>query len=102
MLIGFVFSVPIFYSLAWGCLDRSHLSSQSSRLGVGVAIGVGGSFDVLAGLRARAPLWMQRLGMEWFYRLVQEPRRLLARYLVTNSQFVWLVLVALVCRDRNP
>lgn len=64
------------------------------RLGVGMAIGVGGSFDVLAGLRARAPGWVQQIGMEWFFRLVQEPRRLLRRYLVTNCQFVWLVLRA--------
>jgi N-acetylglucosaminyldiphosphoundecaprenol N-acetyl-beta-D-mannosaminyltransferase len=67
------------------------IEEQWDRLGVGMAIGVGGSFDVLAGLRARAPEWVQKLGMEWFYRLVQEPRRLFVRYLVTNSQFVWLV-----------
>jgi N-acetylglucosaminyldiphosphoundecaprenol N-acetyl-beta-D-mannosaminyltransferase len=78
------------------------IEDQWTRLGVGMAIGVGGSFDVLAGLRARAPLWVQRLGMEWFYRLVQEPRRLFIRYLVTNSQFVWLVLSALAGKDRHP
>lgn len=71
------------------------------RLGVGIAIGVGGSFDVLAGLRLRAPVWMQNLGLEWLFRLIQEPRRLFLRYLVTNSQFVWLVLRALVKRVRN-
>jgi N-acetylglucosaminyldiphosphoundecaprenol N-acetyl-beta-D-mannosaminyltransferase len=57
-------------------------------LGVSLAIGVGGGFDVLAGLRRRAPRWCQRAGLEWLYRLVQEPRRLGTRYLVTNTQFL--------------
>lgn len=70
------------------------------RLGVGMAIGVGGSFDVLAGVRARAPKLMRKLGVEWFFRLVQEPRRLLVRYAVTNSKFCWLVLRALMRKDR--
>ena len=68
------------------------------RLGVAAAMCVGGSFDVLAGERARAPLWLQRWGMEWLFRLAQEPRRLFVRYLVTNSMFLWLVLDALVQR----
>jgi N-acetylglucosaminyldiphosphoundecaprenol N-acetyl-beta-D-mannosaminyltransferase len=76
------------------------IEEQWDRLGVGMAIGVGGSFDVLAGLRARAPVWIQKLGMEWFYRLIQEPRRLFMRYLVTNSQFCWLVLSGLLKKRR--
>jgi N-acetylglucosaminyldiphosphoundecaprenol N-acetyl-beta-D-mannosaminyltransferase len=68
------------------------LEDHWDQLGVGMAIGVGGSFDVLAGLRSRAPGWVQTIGMEWFFRLVQEPRRLFKRYLVTNSLFIWLVL----------
>ncbi len=55
-----------------------------------VAIGVGGSFDVLSGARRRAPRWMQSVGLEWFFRLLQEPRRLWRRYLVTNCRFVVL------------
>lgn len=61
-------------------------------LNVPVLHGVGGSFDVLAGLTKRAPLAWQRLGLEWAYRLVQEPRRLWKRYLVTNCAFVALTL----------
>ena len=76
------------------------IEEQWDRLGVGMAVGVGGSFDVLAGLRARAPAWVQKLGMEWFYRLIQEPRRLLMRYLVTNSQFGWLVFSGLFKKRR--
>ncbi len=54
-------------------------------------MGVGGSFDVVAGKVKRAPLWMQRAGLEWFYRFLQEPRRMWKRYLYTNSMFLWLV-----------
>ncbi len=55
-------------------------------------MGVGGSFDVIAGLTKRAPFWMQRFGIEWFYRLIQEPKRLWKRYLIGNYKFVLLVL----------
>ena len=68
------------------------IESQWPHLGVQLAIGVGGSFDVLAGLRQRAPAWVQAVGMEWAYRLVQEPGRLWKRYLSTNTRFVGLVL----------
>jgi N-acetylglucosaminyldiphosphoundecaprenol N-acetyl-beta-D-mannosaminyltransferase len=57
---------------------------------VPVIHGVGGSFDVMAGVVPRAPLWMQRGGLEWFFRLLQEPRRMWRRYLVTNVLFVVL------------
>jgi len=76
------------------------LEEQWDRLGVGMAIGVGGSLDVLAGLRVRAPEWMQKSGMEWFFRMIQEPRRLFMRYLITNSQFVWFVFCAVVKGNR--
>ncbi|MCY7371003.1 MAG: WecB/TagA/CpsF family glycosyltransferase [Polaromonas sp.] len=76
------------------------LEQQWERLGVATAIGVGGSFDVLAGLRARAPRWVQRIGLEWLFRLLQEPRRLFMRYLVTNSQFVWLMASTLFTTKR--
>lgn len=59
---------------------------------VRVVHGVGGSFDVVAGVVQRAPVAWQRLGLEWLYRVKQEPRRLWKRYLVTNSVFLKLVL----------
>jgi len=55
-------------------------------------MGVGGSFDVVAGKVSRAPLWMQKYGLEWFYRFLQEPRRMWKRYLVTNSLFIWYIM----------
>ncbi len=58
---------------------------------VNFIMGVGGSFDVIAGLTKRAPLWMQNSGLEWFYRFIQEPKRMWKRYLVGNSKFIYLV-----------
>lgn len=55
-------------------------------------MGVGGSFDVISGLTKRAPVWMQNAGLEWFYRFLQEPKRMWKRYLIGNSTFIWLVL----------
>jgi N-acetylglucosaminyldiphosphoundecaprenol N-acetyl-beta-D-mannosaminyltransferase len=54
-----------------------------------VIMGVGGSFDVLAGKVARAPMWMRRTGLEWSWRLLMEPRKMWRRYLSTNSEFLW-------------
>lgn len=54
-------------------------------------MGVGGSFDVVAGKVKRAPLWMQKSGLEWFYRFLQEPKRMWKRYLVGNTKFLLLV-----------
>jgi N-acetylglucosaminyldiphosphoundecaprenol N-acetyl-beta-D-mannosaminyltransferase len=57
-------------------------------------MGVGGTFDVIAGLTMRAPLWMQKCGLEWLYRLFQEPSRLWQRYIFGNSKFIQLILQA--------
>ena len=65
-----------------------------------VMLGVGAAFDYLAGIKPQAPLWVQRIGMEWFYRLVTEPRRLWKRYLIYNSRFVIKVLPWLLTRKR--
>jgi N-acetylglucosaminyldiphosphoundecaprenol N-acetyl-beta-D-mannosaminyltransferase len=68
------------------------LETWGSKLDVAVCHGVGGSFDVLAGKTRRAPGFLQELGLEWFWRLLQEPRRMWKRYLVTNTKFITLVL----------
>ncbi|WP_443634527.1 WecB/TagA/CpsF family glycosyltransferase [Candidatus Marifrigoribacter sp. Uisw_064] len=59
---------------------------------VNFIMGVGGSFDVIAGITKRAPVWMQKMGLEWFYRFLQEPKRMWKRYLIGNSKFILLVL----------
>lgn len=56
----------------------------------GMMLGVGAGFDFHAGVVKRAPLWMQKCGLEWFYRMCQEPGRLVGRYLKTNFKFIWL------------
>lgn len=61
-----------------------------------VMIGLGGVFPVLAGIHKKAPLWIQNLGLEWLYRLIQEPRRLWRRYAYTIPPFVWLSLKQLL------
>jgi len=65
-------------------------------MNVPVCHGVGGSFDILAGATKRAPFWVQRYGLEWLYRLIQEPRRMWKRYLVTNTIFIKLSLEAIL------
>jgi N-acetylglucosaminyldiphosphoundecaprenol N-acetyl-beta-D-mannosaminyltransferase len=59
---------------------------------VNFIMGVGGSFDVVSGLVKRAPRWMQKAGLEWLYRVYQEPRRMFKRYMVGNARFIALVL----------
>ena len=72
-----------------------------SQLNVPFVMGVGGSFDVVAGKTSRAPLWMQRHGLEWFYRFMQEPRRLWKRYLTGNASFIWLTIRAKITQTHK-
>lgn len=55
----------------------------------GLMVGVGAAFDYFAGNIKRAPKWMQKCNLEWMYRLIQDPKRLFKRYLITNSKFIW-------------
>lgn len=73
---------------------ENFINRWRDQLGVSFVMGVGGTFDVVAGKVKRAPLWMQKWGLEWFYRVLQEPRRMWKRYLVTNCRFAWLLLKA--------
>ena len=74
---------------------------HGAAIGVPVVMGVGGGIDILAGLTRRAPVWMQRCGLEWLYRVLQEPGRLWRRYLVTNTVFAGLLLAELFRPDRG-
>ena len=60
---------------------------------IGFMVGVGAGFDYFAGNIDRAPEWMQKANLEWVYRLLQDPKRLFKRYLVTNSKFIWNAVV---------
>jgi N-acetylglucosaminyldiphosphoundecaprenol N-acetyl-beta-D-mannosaminyltransferase len=62
------------------------------KLGVSVCQGVGGGFDIIAGVTKRAPKWMQAIGLEWSYRLLQEPGRMWRRYTFSNASFLLLAI----------
>lgn len=77
------------------------IDANLAATGVHFALGVGGSFDHISGRVKRAPLWMQRIGFEWLFRLGSEPRRLWRRYLVGNTVFLWLIFKQILSPNRN-
>jgi len=68
------------------------LGRWQAEMRIPFAMGVGGTFDVAIGRVRRAPRWMQRAGLEWFYRFLQEPRRMFRRYFIDDMAFVWLFI----------
>lgn len=74
------------------------MARHRGRLGVPFIMGVGGGIDILAGHVQRAPLHWQRFGFEWLFRILQEPRRMWRRYLLTNTEYLGLIAVAVVQR----
>jgi len=71
--------------------QEKFLKAHLTELDVPVSLGLGASLDFEAGNIRRAPAWMSRCGLEWFYRLLKEPRRLFKRYLVDDMKIVWLM-----------
>ena len=71
---------------------ENFINKWKNQLGVQFVMGVGGTFDVVAGRVKRAPLFMQKIGMEWFYRVCQEPQRMWKRYLITNSKYLVMLI----------
>jgi len=76
------------------------LAEHGRTLGVPLVMGVGGALDVVAGVTRRAPRWAQSAGLEWLFRLAQEPQRLGQRYVVTNLAFMRLFVAAVVSNGR--
>ena len=68
------------------------MSHHRSCLEVPVMVGVGAAFDLFAGTKKQAPRWMRNAGMEWFFRLCCEPKRLWKRYLIGNTQFIFYLI----------
>ena len=92
-------AAPDFLFLGMGSPMKERLADGwADRLGAHVIQGVGGSFDVIAGMVRRAPPWMQHLGVEWLFRVCQEPRRMFWRYAKTNGTCLWVFSEALLCR----
>lgn len=79
-----------------GCPKQERWMAEHKGRIQAVMLGVGAAFDFHAGTKPQAPLWVQRIGMEWAYRLVKEPRRLWKRYLHHNPRFVCLALADLL------
>lgn len=77
------------------------LLNHRDNIGVPFAMGVGGGLDILAGKTRRAPVWMQRTGLEWFFRVMQEPRRLARRYVTTNFLFARMLTEELITGHRS-
>jgi N-acetylglucosaminyldiphosphoundecaprenol N-acetyl-beta-D-mannosaminyltransferase len=67
------------------------LAAHRNAISVPFIMGVGGGIDIIAQITKRAPVWMQRIGLEWLYRIMQEPRRLWKRYLTTNVPFAAII-----------
>ena len=76
-------------------------ADHRASLDAAVLFAVGAAFDFHSGGLRRAPRWMQRTGTEWLFRLLSEPRRLLYRYTVVNSRFVWLLGRQILARRRS-
>lgn len=83
---------PDFVWVALGAPRQEKLMHRLRGKVCGVMCGVGGAYNILAGIVGDAPGWMQNAGLEWLYRLMKEPRRLFRRYLVTNTKFIFYLL----------
>ena len=72
------------------------MSAYLDRLNVKVMLGVGAAFDIHTGRAKDAPKWMQRMGLHWMFRLLQEPRRLSKRYMLNNPLFIYQMLLQIL------
>jgi N-acetylglucosaminyldiphosphoundecaprenol N-acetyl-beta-D-mannosaminyltransferase len=73
-------------------MKEQFLGRYQAEMKIPFAMGVGGTFDVAIGRVKRAPRWMQKSGLEWFYRFLQEPRRMFRRYFIEDIAFIWLLI----------
>jgi N-acetylglucosaminyldiphosphoundecaprenol N-acetyl-beta-D-mannosaminyltransferase len=78
------------------------MSEYLPKLDTVLMVGVGAAFDIFAGLKRQAPRWMQRSGLEWFFRLCQDPQRLGRRYLRNNPDFAWRAFMQLTGMKKYP
>jgi N-acetylglucosaminyldiphosphoundecaprenol N-acetyl-beta-D-mannosaminyltransferase len=75
--------------------QEQFMAASLGKLDVPVMLGVGAAFDLVSGNVKQSPRWIQRMGFEWLYRLIQEPRRLWKRYLKNNPLFLWRIFLQL-------
>jgi N-acetylglucosaminyldiphosphoundecaprenol N-acetyl-beta-D-mannosaminyltransferase len=89
-------AAPDVLFMGLGCPKQENWMSAHKDKLKAVMLGVGASFDFYAGNVRESPEWLGKLGLEWLYRLVQEPKRLWRRYLILNPRFVWLCLLQML------
>ncbi len=89
---------PDFIWIGLGAPKQEYWMQKAAGQVNGVMLGVGAGFDFIAGVRKRAPRMMQKLGLEWLYRLLQEPRRLGGRYIKTNIKFIGMCIKEKLCK----
>ncbi len=87
---------PDFVFVALGCPKQEKWMAEHKNKVNSCMIGFGGALEVYAGVKDRAPKWMQDYSLEWLYRFIQDPKRLWKRYLVTNSLFIILLCIQIV------
>ncbi|MBV4356368.1 WecB/TagA/CpsF family glycosyltransferase [Parasegetibacter sp. MAH-26] len=83
---------PNLVLVALGCPKQEKWMADNFKKINATLLGLGGAFAVMAGVQKRAPVWMQKYSLEWLFRLIQEPKRLWKRYLITNTLFIWLLI----------
>ena len=86
-------SKPDFIWIGLGAPKQEIWMAEHQNKVYGFMVGVGAAFDYLAGNISRAPEWMQKHNLEWFYRLMQDPKRLFYRYFHTNTSFIWNAVI---------
>ena len=69
------------------------IAQHKAAINAKLMVGIGGAFEVMAGLSKRAPKWMQKAGLEWLFRFMQEPKRLFRRYFIEAPQFIPLIII---------
>lgn len=84
---------PDFLWIGLGAPKQEIWMAQHAGKVKGLMVGVGAGFDYYAENIKRAPQWMQKTNLEWFYRLIQDPKRLFSRYLNTNTKFIWNAVI---------
>lgn len=93
-------AAPDILFMGLGCPKQENwMAAHKTRLKA-VMLGVGASFDFYAGNVKESPAWLGKLGLEWLYRLIQEPQRLWRRYLLLNPRFLWLAMLQMLRRKK--
>ena len=91
---------PDFVWVALGAPRQEEFCARNEGKIHGLMIGVGGAFNVVSGVIDEAPQWMQNISMEWFYRLIKEPKRLFKRYFFTNIKFIKYLMFEKIKKER--